>query len=105
MDSYMDALRAYLAENKSSHRCVCANSILNMLFCCYSQQRLGDPIEIRTKLQMLDQILDKLSEQEKDQITDLVCELYTDSQADAFREGISVGFQLFDEITKKRTDN
>ena len=98
MNSYIDVFNQYIAENRSTIRCSKVESLLDMLYCCYHQQKSVDAPAVKAYFSQLDQVLDSLPIQLADQVVDLACDLCGEHQKQAFREGILVGFCLYTEL-------
>lgn len=102
MEAYIAAINNYISENKPTVNCPNVESLLDMLFCCYNQRNCLNTDTIRQCFRQLDAILDKLPLQQQDQVVDLTCDLCSEYQKDAFREGISVGFRLYQDLQERR---
>ena len=102
MENYITAFNNYIAENNMAVKCPNVNSLLDMLFCCYNQRNCLNTATVRQHFQQLDDILDVLPLQQQDQVVDLTCDLCVEYQKDAFREGILVGFRLYQELQEHR---
>lgn len=102
MDKYIEMLDTYLAQTGPEINCAKVNSLLEMLFCCYHQSNGLDTDQIRTHFNTLSQLLDKLSLEENDRVFDVACQLCNEHQAQAFQEGVTVGFRLYNELHTRK---
>ena len=102
MENYINAFNEYIAENHTTLKCPDVATLLDMLFCCYSQRNCLNTVTIRENFQQLDDILDILPLRQQDQVIDLTCDLCVEYQREAFREGVSVGFRLYKELLERR---
>ena len=102
MERYITAFNNYINENKTKITCPNVESLLDMLFCCYSQRNCLNTATVRQHFGQLDDILDILPLQQADQVIDLTCDLCVEYQKDAFREGTLVGFRLYQELQERR---
>lgn len=100
MEEYISVLNNYIAENKPRAACPNVESLLDMLFCCYSQHKNLDTATVKMCFSQLDDILQNLTLQQTDEIVDLTCALCDEHQKNAFREGVTVGFRLYQELCK-----
>ena len=102
MEAYIAAINNYISENKPTVNCPNVDSLLDMLFCCYSQRSCVNSATVRQSFRQLDEILDTLPLPQQDQVVDLTCDLCVEYQKNAFREGVLVGFRLYQELQKCR---
>lgn len=100
MESYISILNNYITENKPCAACPNVETLLDMLFCCYSQHKSLDTATVKMCFSQLDSILQKLTLQQADEVVDLACNLCDEHQKNAFREGVTVGFRLYQELYK-----
>lgn len=102
MERYIIALNNYIAENNTAPRCPNVHSLLDMLICCYSQRNCVNTDTVRQNFRSLDAILDRLPLAQRDQVIDLTCDFCVEHQGDAFRQGVLVGFRLYEELQARR---
>ena len=100
MEEYISVLNKYIAEHKPRGACPGVETLLDMLFCCYSQHKALDTATVKRHFSQLDTILQNLTLQQADEVVDLACTLCDEHQKNAFREGVTVGFRLYHELCK-----
>ncbi len=98
MQSYIEILSNYLAENPLITECQ-MSKILDKLYCCYTQHKGRDGEKIRRAFRQLDSILAQLPIVQQDAVVDVACDLCIAHQQESFRDGILVGFHLFSELS------
>lgn len=76
------------------------NSVLEMLYCYYREQRTTDTEVISADFNRLDSVLSKLTLKEYDQVWDLTCALCSEHEKAAFLEGVRVGASLAAELAE-----
>lgn len=98
MNSYITHLKKQLLEQPLNYGYQDAKSLLDMLYCCYSENNpIGDS-SIRKSFSVLDSYLSRLTLAENDLITDTVCDLCLQHERLAFLAGIRIGVLLFSEL-------
>lgn len=103
MKNYIAMLNDFVKQNKPPIKCSDVDSLLDMLYCCYHQQKSVDTPTIKTYFSQLDQVLGRLPIQLSDQVVDLACDLCSVYQKQAFREGVLAGFRLYEELHGQNT--
>lgn len=98
MNHYIEAINTYLTENMPKPGCGNVRSLLDMLYCCYSQHNRLETADVKNCSRELDGLLDKLSKAESDAIFEGVCILCEAQKCAAFQEGILAGLLLFNEL-------
>ena len=98
MNRYIEKLKTFLAEQPLHCEYTDANSILEMLYCYYSEENPIDSAVIRCRFRELDSILCRLPLSDNDAIFSLTCKLCSAYEQRAFLEGIQVGMRLFEEL-------
>ena len=98
MNRYVEKLKAFLAEQPLHSEYVDADSILEMLYCYYSDENPIDNAVIRCRFKELDNILCHLSLPDNNSVFSLTCRLCSDYEQQAFLEGIKVGMRLLVEL-------
>ena len=74
------------------------DSLLGMLYCCYSQSNRMDTKKMQQMFGTLDGILGKLPIKEPDQVIDVTIGLCAEHQRKAFLDGLMIGFRLYSEL-------
>lgn len=100
MNQYLNILKAYLSENPVPVGNCNMDSLLGMLYCCHHQCNNIETDEMKLCFNRLDSIMEKLSKEENDQVFNLTSSLCEQYQQAAFRQGLLVGFHLFQELTQ-----
>ena len=98
MNRYIEKLKAFLAEQSPHYRYTDANSILEMLYCYYSEENPIDNAAIRCRFKELDNILCRLPLADNNAVFSLTCKLCSAYEQQAFWEGVQVGMRLFEEL-------
>lgn len=98
MNYYIEKLKTFLAEQPPHYGYTDANSILEMLYCYYSEENPIDNAIIRCRFKELDNILCRLPLTDNDAVFSLTCKLCSSYEQQAFLEGIQVGMRLFEEL-------
>ena len=98
MNRYIEKLKTFLAEQPLRCEDTDANSILEMLYCYYSEENPIDSAVIRCRFKKLDNILGHLPLQDNDAVFSLTCKLCAAYEQQAFLEGVQVGMRLFREL-------
>ena len=102
MENYITALHNYITENQATDACPNMVSLLDILFCCYNQNNRLNTAAITQQFQQLDDIVRILPIQQQDKVIDLACDICVEHQRKAFREGVLVGFRLYEELQKRK---
>ncbi len=100
MDRYKHLLKMYLAEKKPDYGDGDIQSLLGMLYDCYTSHNPIDNQMIRARFAELDSILEQLSWEDNDDVFSLTCTLCSEHARIAFMEGFHVGVRLVTEITE-----
>lgn len=100
MKRYIKLLDTYLMENSPKTKCPDVESVLDMLYCCYNQQKGVDTAAVNHCFLVLDTIMKELSVVKASRVIELVCQLCGEYQKDAFKEGMLVGFYIYNELHK-----
>ena len=98
MNRYVEKLKTFLAEHPLYAEYVDASSILEMLYCYYSDENPIDSAVIRCRFKELDNILCHLSLPDNNAVFSLTCKLCSAYEQQAFLEGIQIGMRLFKEL-------
>lgn len=101
MDAYIDVLKAYLNEQQPKYGRCDAGSLIGMLFCCYQQSKRQDDPKVNACYRALDEVLSELSLGQQDKVMDAVSDLCQESGVCTFRDGVVVGFHLYEELHKR----
>lgn len=100
MDMYIHILKKYLAEHRPEYGRCDAGSLIGMLFCCYQQGKKREDPKVNECYHALDGVLSDLSLRQQDQVTDAVSDLCQEYGLCTFRDGVVVGFHLYEELHK-----
>lgn len=98
MNAYSEVLNTFLRENEPQFGCAQMGSLLGMLYCCYSQCNRLETKRIGELYTAFDSILNKLDAKEIDQVFELITSLCAEYQHKAFRDGLMIGFRLYNEL-------
>ena len=101
MNQYIEALNTYLEEHRPRLGCLNVDSLLDMLYCCYHQQNNTDTQEVKQLFRELNTALETLPDDMEYRIFTLTCQLCGLHKQAAFREGLLVGFRLYNEMDDK----
>ena len=99
MEKYIQSLRSYVAAHPPNFGDCDTHSILEMLFCHYSEFNRQDNENIKQGFEKLYRQLDALKKKKKDTVIDIVCFLCQEHEKVSFTEGIKVGVRLANELT------
>jgi hypothetical protein len=100
MEKYIQSLRSHVAAHPPNFGDCDTHSILEMLFCHYSEFNRLDNENIKQGFEKLYRQLDALCLKEKDTVIDIVCFLCQEHEKVSFTEGIKVGMRLADEFAQ-----
>ena len=98
MKRYIEKLKNFLSEQSPDFGYNDADSILEMLYYCYTEENAVDSAVIRCQFKDLDDILSKLSWSENEKVFCLAIDLCICHAKQAFTEGVQVGMRLFTEL-------
>ena len=98
MNRYIEKLKTFLIERPLRCGDTDANSVLELLYCYYSEENPIDSAVIRYRFKELDNILCHLSLADNNAVFSLTCKLCSTYERQAFLEGIQVGMRLFEEL-------
>lgn len=101
MDAYIDVLKEYLERHKPKYGRCDAGSLIGILFCCYQQGRRQDDFKVKECYRALDRAVSDFSLKQQDQVTDAVSDLCQEYGMCTFRDGVVVGFHLYEELHKR----
>ena len=93
----MNVLNDFLAP-PPHYRDPDVNSMLEFLWCVYTEQNPIDSVKIKSLFLDLGAIFRKLSIEEADQLFDVTCRICTEHERLAFIEGMRAGALLMDEL-------
>lgn len=97
-NQYIEQLNQELADYASRYGVHRAESILDLLWYCYSAANPIDDGKIQAAEKALAPVFQELSFEASDALFDLVFELCTAYQRAAFLEGIQIGVQIATEL-------
>lgn len=100
MKEFVDALHAYIAQQKINFGDGDAQSLLEMLFIAYTQRNGFDDETIRKDFDALYEAMNGKSLQEIDRVIDPVCTLCRDHEKAGFIQGILLGVRLERELSE-----
>lgn len=98
MENYIRSLQGYVATHPPNFGDGDAQSVLEMLFCHYSDHNRLDNEVIKQGFEKLYGQLDALCLKDKDRIIDIVCFLCQEHEKSGFTEGVKVGMRLEREL-------
>ena len=98
MEHYIQSLRSYAATHPPDFSDGNAQSILNMLFCHYSEFNRFDTEAIKLDFDELYARMEQLHLRDMDKIIDIVCSLCREHEKAGFAEGVKVGMRLQQEL-------
>ena len=100
MENYIQSWRSYIATHPPDFGDGDTQSVLEMLFCHYSDYNRLDNEIIRQGFEKLYGQLDSLCLKDKDRIIDIVCFLCQELEKSGFTEGVKVGMRLEQEFVE-----
>ena len=100
MENYIRSLRSYIITHPPDFGDGDAQSVLEMLFCHYSDYNRLDNKIIMQGFEKLYEQLDALCLKGKDRIIDIVCFLCQEHEKSGFTEGVKVGMRLEQEFVE-----
>lgn len=95
---YMEALMAYVQNEPTNYGD--GESVLTMLYECYSDSNRMDDERIRADFRELYAMMNGMTIKEMDKIIYPVCSLCRDHQRVGFVEGVKIGLLLAGEVMK-----
>lgn len=98
MKEYISVLKKYLSNNSMKLTKCRMEKVLDMLYCCYAQRTGNDNEPVRQSFAEINEILDNLSLHQQDAVIDITCDLCSNYQQAGFKDGLVIGFRLFQEI-------
>lgn len=98
MNRYIQNLRSYLEQQSPCFDYDDANSLLEMLYYCYTSVNPVENNKIRSQFEKMDTVLSQLSLEDNDAVFLLTVNLCGDYQKQAFLAGVHVGMRLFTEL-------
>lgn len=96
MKSYFEALKTYIEQHPPNFGD--AESVLGMLYECYTENNPYDNEQIKSDFNELYQQMNGMPLREMDKIIYPVCKLCRDHEKAGFVEGIKIGIKLSEEI-------
>lgn len=99
MENYIQSLRNYIAAHPPDYGDGNAKSILEMLFCHYTEFNRFDTDAIKLGFDELYTRMEQLHLRDMDKIIDIVCFLCQEHEKAGFIEGVKVGMRLAEELT------
>ena len=96
MKPYFEALKAYIEQHPPNFGD--AESVLGMLYECYTENNPYDNEQIKSDFNELYQQMNEMPLREMDKIIYPVCKLCRDHEKAGFVEGIKMGIKLTEEI-------
>lgn len=100
MENYIRSLQSYVAAHPPNFGDGDALSVLEILFCHYSDFNRLDNEIIKQGFEKLYGQLDALCLKDKDRIIDIVCFLCQEHEKAGFTEGVKVGMRLEQELVE-----
>ena len=99
MENYIQSLRNYIATHPPDFGDGNAKSILEMLFCHYTEFNRFDTDAIKLGFDELYAQMEELHLRDMDKIIDVVCFLCQEHEKAGFAEGVKVGMRLEQELS------
>ena len=99
MKDYIRILEKSLSENAPALSQCKKEQVLDMLYCCYSQDSGKNKEQVHRSFERIDKILEKLPLAQQDEVVDITCSLCDEQQREGFCDGIVLGFRLFQELS------
>ena len=100
MEQFFEALKRHIEEHPLNFGD--SNSVLTMLYECYSENYPYDNEQIRSGFSELYKQMNGMPLQEVDKIVYPVCTLCRDHERSGFAHGVQVGIMLFHEIMNNK---
>lgn len=101
MQTYIEAIDAYMETHRPRISCPDVHSLLDMLYCCYSQKNRMDTPKVKEMFHRLNAVLETLPADMEVQLFEITSMLCGQHRQDAFRDGLLVGFRLYNKMHKK----
>lgn len=101
MRKYIKQLRSFFEEQPRCFGDVEGESVLEILYYCYSSEKQKDETLVRYQFMKLDDILRKLTLEENNAVFSLTCGLCAATERKAFLDGIRVGACLSRELLQE----
>ena len=98
MYEYIEALNAFIEEERPRYKCPEVNSLLRMLYRCYREHSGVNTAAVQAYFDELYALLEQATPGQGDHVICQVCKLCDAFQDQAFREGVVVGFRLYNEL-------
>ncbi len=100
MNRYIKNLKSFLAEQTPNYLYDDANSLLEMLYYCYTTSNPVNNAVIQYQFKELNDVLCHLSLTEINAVFSLTCDLCVSHERQAFLDGVHVGIRLFSELNE-----
>ena len=100
MNEYIEVLKLYVSQNPPAYTRD-ANSILELHY-YYRERKAEDPEAVKEDFDDLYRQMHGMNPREMDRIVDDVCTLCREHEKAGFVEGVKVGIQLEQKLTKVR---
>ena len=98
MEKFIHSLRNYITAHPPDYGDGNVQSILDMLFCHYSDFNRFDTEAIKLDFDELYARMEELHLRDMDKIIDIVCSLCREHEKAGFAEGVKVGMRLQQEL-------
>ena len=98
MNPYIQKLQTYLAAHPPNYGYPDADTLLDMLYCRYSECNPLDNRAIKEGFKKLDHFLERFTVQECDPVLDTLCDLCLQHERVGFTAGVQVGMRLATEL-------
>ena len=95
-----EKIRAYFESRQIDLSRIGAESLLDFIYQCYSEFHSFDNEQIRACFAELEHFHDAMPIEESDHLFNLIADLCMEYERAAFTEGIHVGVQLMEELSK-----
>lgn len=100
MNPVIQKLREHIAQTPPCYGDNDAHSILEMLYCYYHECNGTDNDAVKAAFEELSCKMHGMSLREMDKIVDTVCSLCREHEKVGFVEGVKVGIQMDQELSK-----
>lgn len=105
MITYMEQIKTYLAERTPDYGYPDAHSLLEHIWCSYTQSNPVENEKIKEMFQELESVLEVLPSEQSEMVFDQLTDICAEYEHSAFLEGLHVGVRLSVELLHGIGDN
>jgi len=98
MNKYMQSIKAYLAEREPNYGYYEAHSLLELLWCSYTQSNPVENEKLKMLFDELEPLFASLSAEDSDLLFSKISDICMEYEHAAFLEGLHVGIRLVVEL-------